>query len=66
MEEKETYRQPQQCFRSGDDKRFPEIALNLATQEMEVLRGRCREHDVHIDVGRCRQAIEREVVCAVS
>ena len=47
-----TYRQAKQSFGTCDDEGFAEVAFHLPPEEMEVLRGRRRECDVHNHIRR--------------
>ena len=61
-----THRQPEQPLGRAHDERLAEVALDLAPQEVEVLRGRRRVHDVHVHVQRCARLVRvvRELVAA--
>ena len=45
-----THRESKKAFGPGDNEGLAEVALHLPPEEVEVLRGRRREHDVHVHV----------------
>ena len=42
----------QETLGSSNNQRLPEVPLHLAAQEVEVLRWRRRERDVHVHIRR--------------
>ena len=46
---KDTHRQPEKTFRSGDDEWSAIIALHLPPKKVEILRRGCGVHDMHVD-----------------